>query len=313
MPRALQDEICPKLGVEEPLSSVVLAWVHLRQYLQQGDLRMLMQAKKYLKAHEDSADISREQENVPPHERAAQSNLDDSALQGSQSTIVLAAIKEQLLHGAKDAFVQCTPEQVPHLFDAVLFASKVPAGKRMQALESLFLASVDAELDRCWHSACNAAEESSTTGQTGDNNETGRTTEVAVFLFTARVCCLPASYCSSCVLLDFSCTAAVGIYLCTYVLVWPRFALRRLALFVCFVCRVCHCTWFCFRLAGLFISPVTLCSLNLCVRRRSKNVANFLHAARHLLRLGVQIIFVDIAISLSGLRAKKALWRVAMA
>lgn len=196
MPQALQDEICPKLGVERPLASVVLAWVHLKQYLQQGDLRMLMQAKEYLKAHADLADSAREQENVPPQERTADSNLDETGCRASQSAIALAAIQEQLLHSAKAAFVQCAPEQVPHVFDVVLFASKVPAGKRTQALESMFLASADAELDRCWHSACNAARES-TTGLTDDSYATGRTTGVAVFLVTVRVCCLPASDCSS--------------------------------------------------------------------------------------------------------------------
>jgi hypothetical protein len=51
-----------------------------------------------------------------------------------------------------------------------------------------------------------------------------------------------------------------------------------------------------------------------CVyRRRFKNVANSFHAAWHLLRRGVQPIFVDVPIFLSGLRAQKALRRVAMA
>jgi hypothetical protein len=61
-----------------------------------------------------------------------------------------------------------------------------------------------------------------------------------------------------------------------------------------------------------YIAAVYL-TINPNVCRRSKNVANFFHAARHLLRQGDQMLFVDVANYLFGLHAQKALRRVNVA
>jgi hypothetical protein len=140
-----------------------------------------VQAKLHLKLYADTApglgtdgDISLNDSDLlskPPPDSGS-----------SQSLLVRPAIKRELLRKANDAFLECTPEQVPHIFDMVLFASGVPAAQRSLELEVMFKKSLDVELDRRWQSACQTAD--------GSNSEplpTWRRSNMSEFLLTIEV------------------------------------------------------------------------------------------------------------------------------
>jgi hypothetical protein len=89
---------------------------------------------------------------------------------------------------------------------------------------------------------------------------------------------------------------------------WPRLALRAFALWGAFpVAPGSVSGWRAFSSVSLCVK----CKMYLCVRRRSKDVANSLLAARHLLRRVMQMTLVDVAMFQSGPRANKTSRRAA--
>jgi hypothetical protein len=177
----MQEDICVKLGVSATLAAVLQAWVHLKQYLQHGDLRILVQAKRHLKAYADTAPCSSTNGDASLRHRDLLSES-PPVPSSTQSALVRAAIKRELLRQANDAFLECKPEQVPHVFDMLLFASGVPTAQRPQELESMFKKSLDLELDRCWQSACQVAN-GSNTGPLSPR----RRSNMSVFILTVEV------------------------------------------------------------------------------------------------------------------------------
>ena len=173
----VQERVFPRLGVGPTLVSALQAWVHLQQYLKHGDVRMLQQAKAHLKAHAESDSTARSQSAATPDLLS----MEVPSSNQQQSAIVRSAIKQELMRNANDAFVQCTPEQVPHVLDMVLFASEVPADGHQHALETMFVSSTDNELQRCWQSACNAASSPSA------RRKSSAQSTMAVFLLTVEV------------------------------------------------------------------------------------------------------------------------------
>lgn len=209
----MQNSVCPRLGIQPALASALQAWVHLQQYTAHGDLRMLAHAKAHLRKFAEASPARGTAR--PPAQQPAQPPLidveSDSGSAGASARDAAAAdaaataataehgfqireaIRGELLRKASDVFAECTPEQVPHVFDLVLFASDMAAEERRSQLHHMFVSSVDLEVDRCWESASRHAAEPAANGNS-TSQRNGRTqgradaaSSMSLFLLTLQV------------------------------------------------------------------------------------------------------------------------------
>lgn len=128
---AVQEEVCPRLGIERHTTRALLAWAHLRQYLQQGDERMLARTR----------DLLREAPGAPA-----------DGVNASQQAAARSAIHAELKQRAGDMFELCTAEQAPLVLHVVQLSAPTQE-QQADAARELYLSSVDAELARCWASS----------------------------------------------------------------------------------------------------------------------------------------------------------------
>lgn len=169
----MQDEICPRMGLVQHTVRMLLAWAHLRQYLQQGDERMLARTRDLLKG--------------PASEACDGVN---ASLQAASRSAIHTELKER----AGDLFELCTAEQAPLVLDVVQLTAPSQE-QRADAARELYVSSVDAELDRCWASAAGQPEVRGQGNTQAPRSGSGRVTAsrapseaVKLFLMTAKVC-----------------------------------------------------------------------------------------------------------------------------
>ena len=204
------------------MAAALQAWVHLQQYTAHRDLRMLAQAKAHLCKYADATHAGKSTPSPPQQHLLDSDNLSGRANGATPGTAAAAAatakhgsqireaIRGELLRKASDVFAECSPEQVPHVFDMVLFASNMGQEERQAQLHHMFVSSVDLEVDRCWESA-NKHQETQGSGQQARQNGRARAGSedsaagaMSLFLLTLQVrspcaislcissCCLPS-------------------------------------------------------------------------------------------------------------------------